>query len=280
MPGEPRLRPAHPARAAPLNSAAMIIVLQSDPPLAQPSPNPCAALANLQACAKSSCAPGPSLTGDRRHGRGCELRRCSGRLTSGPGAPIGASRHRPNGKISTARLLQSRASLRAACARAPATCGAPWCAKSAPLGATRVQGLRRRSPGRVWLGWGGVLSKRSHCHRFLCCSLCSAALDANICPLSISRATDLSSCFTRARARRRRRRRRRRHCRRRCCRTSPPLPPLLATSSLPPARSGTPRCSWVRFPAGPTRSCSRGLLLLVFVVAACLRRRCSRRHST
>ena len=38
-------------------------------------------------------------------------------------------------------------------------------------------------------------------------------------------------------------------------------------------------CSWVRFPAGPTRSCSLGLLLLVFVVAACLRRRCSRRHS-
>ena len=42
-------RSARPARAAPSNSAAMKIALQSDPPFAQPSPNPCAALANLQA---------------------------------------------------------------------------------------------------------------------------------------------------------------------------------------------------------------------------------------
>ena len=57
----------------------------------------------------AACGLRPLLTGDRRHGRGCELRRCSGRLTSGPGAPIGASRHRAFVENSAARLLFSRA---------------------------------------------------------------------------------------------------------------------------------------------------------------------------
>ena len=233
----------------------------------------CEPLRSLERRKESGCAPGPSLTGDRRHGRGCELRRCSGRLTSGPGAPIGASRHRPNVKISTARLLQSRASVRAACARAPATCGAPWCAKSAPLGATREQGARGRGPGATGSkGRVGVLLKRLRCHRFLCSSLCSAALDANSCSLSLSHATDSSSCFTCARARRRRRRRRRRHCRRRCCRRR-----HCRLCSLP-RRSRRPGVELLQLGSIPSRAyslaarsgccCLSLSSLLVFVVAA------------
>ena len=63
-----------------------------------------------------ACGPRSLLTGDRRHGRGCELRRCSGRLTSGPGAPNGASRHRAKQEILRLRLLFSRAA-RAGCHR-------------------------------------------------------------------------------------------------------------------------------------------------------------------
>ena len=32
----------------------------------------------------AACGLRPLLTGDKRHGRGCELRRCSGRLTRRP----------------------------------------------------------------------------------------------------------------------------------------------------------------------------------------------------
>ena len=56
----------------------------------------------------AGCGLRPLLTGDRRHGRGCELRRCSGRLTSGPGAPNGASRHRAFVENSAAGLLFAR----------------------------------------------------------------------------------------------------------------------------------------------------------------------------
>ena len=76
----------------------------------------CEPLRSLERRKESGCAPGPSLTGDRRHGRGCELRRCSGRLTSGPGAPNGASRHRANQENSAARLLLGRAA-RSGCHR-------------------------------------------------------------------------------------------------------------------------------------------------------------------
>ena len=55
-----------------------------------------------------ACGLRPLLTGDRRHGRGCELRRCSGRLTGGPGAPNGASRHRSNDENGAAQLLFGR----------------------------------------------------------------------------------------------------------------------------------------------------------------------------
>ena len=64
----------------------------------------------------AACGLRPLLTGDRRHGRGCELRRCSGRLTSGPGAPNGASRHRAFVENSAAELLFGRAA-RAGCHR-------------------------------------------------------------------------------------------------------------------------------------------------------------------
>ena len=55
------------------------------------------------------CGLRRGFPGDRRHGRGCELRRCSGRLTGGPGAPNGASRHRALAENLDARLLCARA---------------------------------------------------------------------------------------------------------------------------------------------------------------------------
>ena len=92
----------------------------------------------------SRAATATGIVRRRMHRR----RRSTGRLRQPSRVDRRAAQCR---RSSAGALAQSRASARTH-ARATAVCGAPWGADHAPLGATRVQGVRGLWPGCA--GWG------------------------------------------------------------------------------------------------------------------------------
>ena len=146
MPGEPRLRPAHPARAAPSNSAAMKIALQSDPPFAQPSPNPCA----QRTVARP--APRSPATGGTGAAASCGVARAASRAAPGHlSVPLGTAR------MSRSQLLgcfraERRCARRARVRRRPA---ARHGVRKARLSARRESKAREGAVRARLVGAGG-----------------------------------------------------------------------------------------------------------------------------